>query len=131
MKKRINESNRTITFTFDDGLDPVVFVAAKASPACNAYATLHGWQARIGDNAAIARKGKDGVVITVTEAMRREAIVEMVNHYHSGTEQWNMRAAAVKSLNPTWFAIAEKRGVSYETIAAEKAAADLAELKAM
>ena len=132
MKKSINESNRTITFTFDDALlEPIVFQVAKCSGVNNAYAALHGYMARIGDNAAISRQGPNGSVITITEKMRRDAVMEMVNHYHSGSAEWNMRTASVKSLNQTWLAIATKRGVEYDVIAAEKAAADLAELEAL
>jgi hypothetical protein len=131
MKKSINEANRSITFTFD-GLDAVVFQMAKCSAENNAYAPLHGYQARIGDNAAISRKDpKTGVVKTITEFDRRNAVIEMVDHLHSGSKEWNLRGTSVRSLNPIWLAMAQKRGVEYDVIAAEKAEADLAELAAM
>jgi hypothetical protein len=131
MKRKIDLVAQTVTFTFDDGLDPVVFHADMASKANREYAKLHGFSARIGDNAAIARKTADGNIQTITEAMRREGVVEMAQHLESGTAEWNMKSARGPSLNPTWLAIAEKRGVSYMQVAAERAAADLAELAAM
>ncbi len=129
MKKAI--SGTFVTFTFGDNLDPVVFNAEKASFKMREYAEMHGWQQRIGDNAAIQRTQKDGTVLVVTEEMRREAVLELVKHYEGGAETWAIKQASGKAQNPTWLAIAEKRGVSYETVAAEKAAADLAELERM
>lgn len=132
MKKVINENSRTITFTFDaaSGLEPVVFDPAKASKANREYAELHGFAARIGDNAAIA-KGKDNAY-TVTEAMRREAVVEMVTHYESGAEAWNVRASGVRAAaqNPVILQIAAKLGLTYEAAQAKVAEQFLAELGA-
>ncbi len=63
-------------------------------------------------NAAIARKQKDGTVITVTEAMRRDAVLEMVTHLHGNTD-WNMRKSASPKIDPNIQAIADKRGTTY------------------
>lgn len=120
----------TIQFTFD-GLDAVTFDATKATPEMRLHAEMDRWVNRLRDNAAIPRKGENDTVVTITEEMRREAVLEMVTYYEGGATMWNRKAGAVKSLNPTWFAIAQKRGVAYEIVAAEKAAADIAELKAM
>lgn len=127
MKKVINEQAGTITFTFD-GLESVVFDSNKPSEAVRSYAMLHGFQARIGDNAAISRKDAGG---TVTEAMRREAVIELVDHYHSGAEKWTtgtgQRAAPQ---NATILAIAAKRGCTYaeaEAWIAEKMLAEMGE----
>lgn len=124
MKKSIVGTN--ITFTFA-GLAPIAFDATKVSAANRAYAEMHGWQARIGDSAALSRAQKDGTVITITEAMRREAIAELVTHYESGSANWSPAGGPrAVSLNPTWLAIATKRNVAYDVIAAEMAARDLA-----
>lgn len=128
MKKAI--AGQTVVFSFD-GLDSVTFDAGKAGAANRAYAEMHGWQARIGDMAAISRTQKDGSVITVTEGMRRDAILEGVAHYEAGGAVWELRGTGTKAQNPTWLAIAQKRGVAYDVVAAEKAAADLAELAGM
>ena len=119
----------SITFTFD-GLDAITF-DADTCQALHDVAMMHGFEQKIRDNAAIARKQKDGTVITVTEAMRRAAVEEMVNHLHGNTT-WNIKAATrVPAQNPTWLAIATARGVSYEVVAAEKVAQDLADLAAL
>ena len=127
MKKVINETSRTITWTFDGGLEPVVFDPAKASAENRAYSELHGFAARIGDNAAITKSEKNGFI--VTEAMRRAAILEMAKHYASGSTQWNMKASAHQPVqNATIAAIAAKLGVTYEEAQAKVAAQFLAEL---
>lgn len=132
MKKAIDAVQGTVTFTFDEGLAPIVLDVEKMSDATRTHGLLHGMAARIGDGAALSRKQKDGSIITITEAMRRAEVEALVNHYASGTEQWELRAASRPApQNPTWLALAAKRGVSYEVIAAEKAAADLAELQSL
>lgn len=129
MKKVINEVAGTITFSFDDGLEPVTFDVAKASEATRAYATLHGFMARIGDNAAIQKSAENN--FRVTETMRREAVVEMVNHYHSGTDQWSVRTPGKpkqSKQSSVILAIAAKRGCTYEEAerwVAEKMLAEL------
>lgn len=132
MKKVINEQARTITFTFDaaSGLEPVMFDPAKASEANRDYAVLHGFAARLGDNAAIA-KSKDNN-FTVTEAMRRDAIIELATHYESGTEAWNVKASGPRAAaqNPVIAQIAAKLGITYEQAQAKVAEQFLAELGA-
>ena len=130
MKKAINEVTRTITFSFDaaSGLAPVTFDPAKASAANQAYAVLHGFAARLGDNAAIPKSKENG--FTVTEAMRRDAVLELAEHYESGAEVWNVKASGTRAAaqNPTILAIAAKLGVTYEAAQAKVAEAFLAEL---
>jgi hypothetical protein len=73
--------------------------------------------ARLGDNAAISRNQPDGTVITVTEAMRREAVLELANHYASGTDDWNIggtRARKPAPQNATILKVATARGITYE-----------------
>lgn len=111
MKKVIDAVGGTVTFTFE-GLEPVVFNPAGMSEANQKYAMLHGMAARIGDNAAIQKSEENG--FKVTEGMRREAVLELVEHYLSGSEDWSPRAKAkAKALNPALVAIAEKRGCTY------------------
>ena len=129
MKKVINTNAQAVTFTFD-GLAPVTLSMFDVTPANATYAMLHGFAARIGDNAAIQKSAENG--FNVTEAMRREAVLELVNHYTSGSVEWNTRVSERKpAQNPLWLRLAQTRGVSYEIIAAEKVAADLAELAAL
>ncbi len=115
MKKTINATAQTVTFTFEGGLDPVTLCMNEVSPANAAYAMLHGFAARIGDNAAIAKSAENN--FTVTEAMRRAEVEKMVGFYaNAANVDWNMRVAGPKAapMNPALMAIAQKRGCTYE-----------------
>lgn len=124
---KCNRNGDILTFTFDDmTLAPIVFNRAEAT-VNPADAEMHGYEQKIRDNAAIARKQKDGTVITVTEQMRRDAVQEMVTHLTTSTD-WNMRKAATAKINPYIQAIADKRGTTYaeaETWFNEKLMAEL------
>jgi hypothetical protein len=111
MKKSINGTQ--ITFAFE-GLAPVVFDAAKVSEANRAYAIMHGFQARIGDNAAIQKSAENGY--RVTEQMRREAVLEMVGHYEDRAQtNWNLRVGTrTAKQSPAILALATKLGKTYE-----------------
>lgn len=129
MKKVINTVSQSVSFTFD-GLEPVTLRMDQVTPANATYAMLHGFAARIGDNAAITKSAENN--FTVTEAMRRDAVLEMVNHYTSGSEDWNIKQAARKpSFNPAIQAIADKLGKTYEEAMAWYNAKLMAELDAM
>lgn len=129
MKKTINATAKSVTFTFD-GLEAVTLKMSDVTSQNQNYAMLHGMAARIGDNAAIQKSAENGFV--VTEAMRREAVLELVTHYTSGSIEWNLKVAGHKApQHPLWQQLAIKRGVSYEVIAAEKTAEVLAELAAL
>lgn len=126
MKKVINEAAQTVTFAFD-GLDAVTFRASEASEANRDYAELHGWAARLGDNAAIQKSADNGY--KVTEAMRREAVLEMVTHYASGTGDWNLKTSVRKpAQNPVIMQIAERLGITYEAAQAKVAEQFLADM---
>ena len=125
MKKSINTILNTVTFTFD-GLEAVVLRAADVTPANQAYAMLHGLSARTGDSAAIAKS--EANAYTVTEAMRREAVLEMVAHLTS-SDEWNMKVSEKKApVNATIAAIAVKLGCTYEEAQAKVAEQFLADM---
>lgn len=131
MKKTINTLAQTVTFTFD-GLEPVTLAMKDVSPANATYAMLHGFAARIGDNAAITKSAENGYV--VTEAMRRAEVEKMVEFYaNSANVDWNMRVAAPKAapLNPAILTLAQKLGKSYEEAMAWYNAKLMAELASM
>lgn len=90
MKLDPKYATQQITFAFE-GLDSITFDANKCAANLRAHAEMHGWEQRLRDNAAINRKQKDGSVITVTEAMRREAVLELVTHYEGGATEWNVK----------------------------------------
>ena len=117
---KVNTTGKVITFTFDDAaVAPITFDATKASVPMREYAEMHGWEQRLRDNAAIARKQKDGTVITVTEAMRADAVRELVTHYESGATVWTVKAKPAE--DPTIRKIADKLGVTYAEAQAEVA----------
>lgn len=128
MKKVINAAAGTVTFTFEGGLAPVILDTAQVSDANRDYAMMHGFAARIGDNAAIQKSAENN--FTVTEGMRQAAVLELVNHYHDTNQtEWNIKAAARKApVNPVIAAIAAKLGVTYEEAQAKVAEQFLADL---
>ena len=131
MKKSINVQTRSVTFTFD-GLEPITMEAEKMSAANYDYACLHGLAARIGDNAAITKSAENN--FTVTEAMRRAAVEELVTFYENpDNKDWNVRATGPKkpAFNPAIQAIAEKRGCTYEEAMTWFNAKLMAELESM
>ena len=126
MKKVINAAAGSVTFVFE-GLTSVTLNISEVTSQNRAYAELHGFAARIGDAAALTKSAENNFV--VTESMRREAVIEMVEHYISGTADWNLRVSARKpAQNPTIMAIATKLGISYTEAEAEIQRRMLAEL---
>jgi hypothetical protein len=131
MKKAIIGTgiNAAIQFTFD-GLDGINFNPMHGtSPAVREYAMLHGFMQRLGDAAAISRTQKDGTVITVTEEMRRNAVLELVTHYESGSESWTTTAAKQPKQNAAILAFATKHGLDYAAAEAKIANMMLDEIK--
>ena len=124
--KKILGTN-AVTFTFDDGLASITLDVMEVSLENRNHAMLHGFAARIGDNAAIAKSAENGW--KVTEEMRRNEILAMVTHYTSGTTEWNVRASAkAPKQSATMLAIASKRGCTYAEAEEWFAAKMLAEL---
>lgn len=126
MKKTIDTTARTITFSFDGGLEPVVFHPDNAGQQAREYAVLHGFSARIGDNAAIQKS--EANAFRVTEDMRRAAVLELVNHYNAGGNWELARAAKAPAQNPVIAQIAAKLGISYEAAQAKVAEQFLADM---
>ena len=126
MKKTFNTVEKSVTFTFD-GLEAVTLKMADVTEANRTYGMLHGFAARIGDNTAIKKCEENNY--TVTEQMRREAVMELVTHYQSGSEDWNIKSGprAAKQ-NPTILALATKAGITYAEMEAKLADMDVAEL---
>ena len=119
MKKTIDTTTRTVTFTFEGDLAPITMHAERMSAANYDYACLHGLAARIGDNAAIPKSAENG--FKVTEAMRQAAVMELVTHYEDSTQtSWNVKQAArVAKQNPAILKLAEALGLSYEATQAK------------
>lgn len=83
----------TVTIAIADGLPPIVFEASKCAPSIMARAALVGMaQVRLIDAAAIGMTDKKtGAIIPAEQrlAMKRERIQALVDHYHTGTEEWS------------------------------------------
>ena len=130
MKKTINTTAQTVTFSFEGGLAPITLAMKDVSPANATYAMLHGFAARVGDAAAISKTAENN--FTVTEAMRRAEVEAMVAFYENAENRdWNMKVAAPKAapINPAIQAIATKLGKTYAEAMAwynEKLMAELA-----
>ena len=127
---KVTQRGRKIDFLFDDAPESILtFDADLVNVAQHDNAEMHGWIQRLRDNAAIARKQKDGTIITVTEAMRKAAVKELIDHYHGGSADWNLKTSERKPVqNATILAIATKRGITYEQAEAYIAEQCLAEL---
>lgn len=123
MKRKIDGTK--IIFSFDN-LAEIVFDAARASDVCANRAEMHGWSARIGDGAALSRKQKDGSIITISEQMRRDEISRLVEHYETGTNEWELGRVTAK--NPQIAAAAEKAGMTYEEAAQKLGQAEVDKL---
>jgi hypothetical protein len=103
-----------VNFTFDEGVAPYTMDCTKLTDEIKAQCPAFAMSHRLGDNAAITRKQKDGTVITVTEQMRRDAVAELGDFYMNGATAWDMRGGSRAPVqNPTILAIAAKRGCSY------------------
>lgn len=120
-----------VKFTFDNNVPALTTDLTKWSGANQHNARMYGAQVRLTRMAALARSGKDGAVITVTEQMRHDEIAAGITYYESDATNWEMRVARGPMRNPVWQAIADKRNVDYDVVAAEMAQRDLDALAAL
>lgn len=89
----VNVEEKTISFRVTGTGNTHTFHMDRAHAANVAYAALHGFKQRLVDNTAVSRTDKDGKVRSAAEQarLREEALVEMIRHYESGVERWNVR----------------------------------------
>jgi hypothetical protein len=92
----VDEIHRSIVFNVagaapDGGGKSITLRLDDINPANVDYAALHGFKQRIGDMAALSRDPVTGRA--ATPADKFAAIEAGVLHYHSGSPDWNMRAA--------------------------------------
>lgn len=89
----INAEEKTISFRVVGNGNIHVFSMEKAHSANVAYAALHGFKQRLVDNTAISKTNPDGTIrsAAIMAKLREEALLEMIQHYESGTERWNVR----------------------------------------
>jgi hypothetical protein len=108
MKKLIDIAGTSVSFTFE-GLDTVTLRTSEIKPEVATHAMLHGLSQKIGDSAAISKTEENGYV--VTEAMRREAVLQMVAQLTAG--DWNAKVRA-PTRHPSIVKLAAKWGCTYE-----------------
>jgi len=89
----INAEEKTISFKVVGNGNVHVFNMDKTHAANVAYAALHGFKQRLVDNTAISKTNSDGTIRSAATMaqMREEALLEMIQHYESGVERWNVR----------------------------------------
>ena len=127
MKKVFNEVDQSVTFTFTD-LDSVTIRLGDVTPANQRYAALAGLGHKVGDNAAFSKADYP----IVTEEMRRDAVLEMVEHLTT-SDSWDVTVRKTKAapVDPVVQAIATKLGKTYAEAQAWYQAKMLADLAAM
>jgi hypothetical protein len=109
MKKSTNQLNGIVEFTFEGDLPKVTVVAADLDAVVREHAMLHGLSQKIGDSAAISKTEENGYM--VTEAMRRDAVLQMVAQLTAG--DWNAKVRA-PTRHPSIVKLAAKWGCTYE-----------------
>lgn len=96
------KSNSIVTHTMDEkgvitfdvlGVGPLVFDRMKGSPENRLAAETNGWVQRIVDAAAISATEKDGTIRSkeVRAQLKFEAMSRVIEHYHSGSTEWNLK----------------------------------------
>ena len=110
MKKTINQMNGLIEFVFEGDLPKITVIAADLNSTVREHAMLHGLSQKIGDAAAISKDETNNY--TVTEAMRRDACLAMIEQLRGG--DWNAKGRAAPKQDKSILAIAAKRGCTYD-----------------
>lgn len=87
ISSEISEVNGTVAFTVKD-IGTVTLRICDCSAAVRHYAMLHGFKQRLADNAALSRNAETGASATPQEKF--DAISQLVEHYHTGTEAWSI-----------------------------------------
>lgn len=93
----VSEDGRTVTFHIADGGEPLVLHMDRLSPEVLARAACVGMaQVRIIDAAAVGAQGPDGAILSRAErmALKRERMTALVEHYETGTTEWNRKRVA-------------------------------------
>jgi hypothetical protein len=106
---------RKIDFMFDDGAEHVLtFDADRVHSALHNEAEMYGWNTRLTRAGALSTKDSKGNARVVTEAMRRDAVKTLMEHYHGGADTWSMKVSAcAPGENPAIQALAAAMGLTY------------------
>lgn len=93
VKPVIDLDTRTVSFEVADGKPPIIFDMKRVNQSLITRAALSGFaQVRIVDKAAVKREDESGEIRDrdAMLALKRDAIQAMVDHLHSGTDQWEL-----------------------------------------
>lgn len=113
----VDETSNSIVFNVrgaapDGGSKSITLNLSQVHPDNIAYAALHGFKQRCGDAAALSRNAETGK--PASPADKFDAVARLVEHYNSGSNEWNLRGAAGErtggELGLLARAIAELRG---------------------
>ena len=114
----IDIENRRVIFKIADGGPDEVLEWDLLHADVQMHSGLAGMaQVRVVDKAAIKRADDDGNVRSAEEMIRlkRAAIHDLIEHYHTGTPEWNVRVSSGGGAQSiTLLAIAQVKRVSYE-----------------
>src|SRR5262245_56068561 len=111
----------TVTFRTKGHPDQVL-EWAKLSPTVQKRAGLVGMaQVRIVDAAAVPMTDDDGNILSESTRiqMKFDRMGRLIEHYHTGTEQWTLQQAGGGGRSITIEAIARVKGMDYDTAKAE------------
>lgn len=86
----LSDDKRVITFNVKDA-GALTLDLGKVHPDVATRAMIHGFIQRVSDKAAIARNTDTG--LPVSPAEKFEAMRAMVDHFMSGTAEWNIKRA--------------------------------------
>lgn len=104
------------------GHDDITLDWSKLSPEVQMRAGLAGMaQVRIVDRAAVGMTDDDGNILSEADriAMKHSRMAELVEHYHTGTSEWNLAGTGGGGRSITIEAIGRVKGISYDEAKAE------------
>lgn len=114
----IDETKGTVTFKFAFGQPDYVFDINKCDPSIIARAALAGMaQVRLVDRAAVSMTDDEGNIIPEAERVniKRSRIVELGDHYMTGSTEWSIAGSGGGGRSITIEAIARVKETDYDT----------------
>ncbi len=103
-KKAVDLETKTVSFTFGEGIEPVLFELAKCSPEMITQLALHGFSQKGGDSYASAKSQTEGTEIDPAEWSRAQVagVVEQVLN-----DDWTVRTPGSAQATDLATALAE------------------------
>src|SRR5260221_3835029 len=91
---------------------PITLHLDRVAQSMRERAEVHGWFQHGSDGAARSRDATTGKPASAQD--KYDSILELVNHYETGTEEWAMRSGGGGGTSITLQAVARVRGCTYE-----------------